>query len=173
MGLAAAAQWRDRARGLGAARLLLTHVRLARARAVQEGVHVGLAFTTDAAGRLAFRAHRDGNANGVRRADITSGVDEASGPIVRLDEWFPGSAMRVPYSFSAPEQGGAVSAGSDPVRLSGSGTILSCGPAGSVTSGTIYVAGPDDAVYAVRAFGATGRLRLFEHRRSDDRWLER
>ncbi len=173
LGIGAAAQWRERGRIEGAARTVLTQVRLARAMAVREGTHVALVFDTDADGETVFRMHRDGNDNGVRRDEAVAGVDHPLGPIVRLSEGFSGTGFRIPISLPPIEDGPTLAAGSSGVRLSGTGTILSCGPTGTTTSGTLYVAGRRGDVYAVRLLGATGRLRLFEYQRASSVWVER
>ena len=157
----------------GAARTVLTQVRLARAMAVREGTHVALVFDTDAGGETTFRMHRDGNDNGVRRDEATAGIDRPLGPIVRLSDLFSGTGFRIPVALPPIEDGPTLAAGGSGVRLSGTGTILSCGPTGTATSGTLYVAGRRGDVYAVRLLGATGRLRLFEYQRASSVWVER
>jgi hypothetical protein len=173
IGVAVAGEWRGRAAAMAAARLLLQQVRTARAFAVREGVQVGVVFTITAGGERVFRLHRDGNANGIRRTDVDRGVDPPLGSSLRLADWFPGSSLRVPRPLPPIEDGAAVAAGSDPIRLAGGSSILSCSPTGTLTAGTVYVAGARGEAFAVRMLGATGRLRLFEYAPHSSTWLTR
>jgi type II secretory pathway pseudopilin PulG len=167
------AEWRGRSRAVGAARLVMQQVRVARALAVRDGANVGLVFRRDTRGALTFRIYRDGNGNGVRRADIDRSVDPPMATTIRLDDWFAGTALRVPSSLPPIDDGPGVAEGSDPIRLAGGSSILSCAPSGTLTPGTIYVAGPRNEAYAVRLLGPTGRVRLFEYANSTSAWIER
>jgi hypothetical protein len=173
MTVASAAEWRARTRSTGAARLVLAQVRLARAYAVKDGVNVGVVFRADSRGEQVFRLYRDGNDNGVRQADIDRGTDLPIGAAVRLSDTFSGTSLQVPVTLPAIEDGGSVAAGSNPIRLSGGGAILSCSPFGSATSGTLYVAGTRGEAFAIRILGTTGRLRLFEFNAASGDWVER
>jgi hypothetical protein len=171
--VAGVGEWRARSRVAGAARFLLTHVRLARALAVREGSHVALVFTREADGDATFRLHRDGNDNGVRLVDVESGVDPPVGSRVRLGDYFSGVAFGVPVPLPPIEEGAGLPAGTDPVRLSGGGRVLSCAPTGGLTGGSLYVSGRAGQTFAVRLLGGTGRLRLFEYSAAESRWVER
>lgn len=173
LGVGAAAGWRDRTRIEGAARMVVSQVRLARAEAVREGTHVALVFRSDTSGETFFTVHRDGNGNGVRRNEAESGTDDPMGPAVRLSESFPGTRFGVPIALPPIEDGAPVPAGGSGIRLAGGSSVLSCGPTGTTTSGTVYVAGGRGDIFAVRLLGATGRLRLFEYRRAASDWVER
>jgi hypothetical protein len=134
---------------------------------------VALVFTSENDGDAVFRMHRDGNGNGVRLAEVETGVDPPLGSRIRLGEYFPGTAFRVPTPLPPIEEGAGLSAGADAVRLSGGGRVLSCGPTGGLTGGTLYVSGRTGETFAVRLLGGTGRLRLFEYSPADDRWVPR
>jgi hypothetical protein len=170
--VASVGEWRARSRSLGAARLVMMQVRVARALAVREGVQVGLVFRENS-GDTVFRVHRDGNGNGLRKADVDRGIDPPTGPETRLEDWFAGTALRIPATMPGLDPGTVLTAGSRPVRLSGGGSILSCGPSGTTASGTLYVAGARGDTLAVRILGSTGRLRLFEYAHASGQWRER
>jgi hypothetical protein len=125
---------------------------LARAEAVRRSANVALRFEPDAAGRIAFRTFVDGNRDGVRMHDITSGTDLPLGPSVLLSDLFPGVAIAL----------GDPAAAEDAVRVGTSG-ILSFTPVGTSTSGTIYVRGRGGTQLAVRVLGATGRTRVVRY----------
>jgi hypothetical protein len=59
------------------------------------------------------------------------------------------------------EEGPALVRGSDPVRI-GPTAFLSFGPAGTGSSGTLYLGTTEGRQLAVRVLGATGRVRVFE-----------
>jgi hypothetical protein len=172
-GVAVAGEWRGRLRAQGAARLLRDQIRLARASALRDGVSVGLVFARSPGDELVFRLHRDGNANGVRRAEADRGVDPPVQEAVRLADWFAGTSLRIPAALPGIEDGAPVAAGSDPIRLSGGSSVLSCTPAGTVTAGTVFVAGARGEAFAVRTLGSTGRLRVFEFDPSTATWVGR
>lgn len=164
--------YRARMTNLGAARLLRSQVRLARAHAIREGLHVGLVFEAGNDGEYQFRVHADGNGNGVRTADVRSGSDPPIGAPVRLSAYFAPAAVRLDRDAPALDGGSPARAGASPVRLAGGGSILSFAPTGTATSGTVFVSGPGGGLLALRVAAATGRLRLFELSGDGDSWNE-
>jgi hypothetical protein len=162
-------EWQSRSRIQAAARLVAIQIRMARARAVRDGAHVGLVFHAEARG-VVFRMHRDGNGNGVRRLDIDRGIDLPLGGPVRLGEWFAGTGFRIPLDLPSIDGGPALAAGSDAIRLAGGGSILSCNPSGAATAGTLYVSNVRGDAFAVRVLGSTGRVRVLEYLRAARVW---
>ena len=57
-----------------------------------------------------------------------------------------------------------------PLKLGGS-SVLSFGPVGGATSGTVYLRGPGEQQYAVRLLGVTGRSRLLRFNFRERRWI--
>jgi type II secretory pathway pseudopilin PulG len=165
--------WRARGRAEGAARLVMQQVRTARLLAARDRTNVALVFTNELDRGTRFRLHRDGNGNGVRASEAEQGVDPPVGPATSLTEWFPGAVFRIPVDLPGIEDGAAVLAGSEPLRLAGGGRVLSCTPLGAATAGTLYVTGPGGDAFAVRVLGTTGRLRLFVFKPDTARWEER
>jgi hypothetical protein len=80
--------------------------------------------------------------------EIDSGVDRPIQSPVRLEQLFPGVIVGVPSESSESA-----------VQLGGT-EILSFTPAGSATSGSVYLLGRDGSRWAVRVLGVTGRVRL-------------
>src|SRR4029077_20855903 len=110
---------------------------------------------------FAMRVYADANRNGLRTAEIRSGVDPPLGPADRLDELFPG----VTLGFVAGARlidGTAVAPGDDPVRLGTTNTVV-FSPLGTATSGTVYLRGRGEWQYAVVVLGATGRSRVLQY----------
>lgn len=174
MALGIALDWQAQSRGIGAARLVLGQVRLARALAVREGRSVGLVFATASDGDLTFRLHRDGNGNGVRRVDAERGIDPPVGAIIRLRDWFAGTRFAIPIPLPPmDEDGEALTIGADPIRLAAGSRVLSCSPEGTATSGSVLVSGPRLDVFAIRLLGVSGRLRLLLYSPARAAWEER
>jgi hypothetical protein len=147
-----------------AARYLAGRIMEARMQAVSRSAHVGLRFEMSGSDYL-FASYLDGNANGLRTADITTGVDRAVTPTQRLDDQFRGT--RFGLAAGIPDADGGFGS-TDGVRI-GSSRILSTSPDGTATSGTLYVQGRRGQ-YAVRVLGATGRTRVLRYDAGSRRW---
>jgi type II secretory pathway pseudopilin PulG len=150
-----------------AARHLASLMHTTRAEALARGVHVALVFQASALD-FRFAAFADGNWDGVRSADITAGIDRQVSAWVRLGDQFSGVRFGIIPGATDPESGTAL-AGS-PLKIGGSG-VLSFGPGGGATSGTLYVRGPASEQYAIRLLGTTGRSRVLRFNVADRRWL--
>jgi hypothetical protein len=147
-----------------AARYLSNRIMEARMQAVSRSAHVAIRFETSA-GDYQFASYIDGNANGVRTADITSGMDRRIAAHQRLGDQFRGT--RFGLAAGVPDaDGGRGSA--EGVRV-GSSRILTTSPDGTATSGTLYIQGRRGQ-YAVRILGATGRTRVLRYDRGTGRW---
>ena len=149
----------DHSRGYAAARYLAGRMALARTQAAARGTAIGLRFTQEPAG-FTFAVFQDGNGNGIRTADIQSGVDRPSEPPLSLFEQFPG------VDIGLSPQSPATSA----VQL-GQTSILTFTPLGTATSGTIYVRDRRGSQWAVRVLGATGRTRVLRYDARTGDWL--
>lgn len=150
-----AASYLHESRVRGAAFHVRGLLRWVRARAAAEGRYVGVVFD-EADGDPVFSIYADGNANGIRRADITRGTEERLRDPYRLSETFPG----VHY--------GQLPAGADqpffPALRIGRSKIVSFSPLGSSTSGTLFLSNDYGIVYAVVILGSTGRVRVARYR---------
>jgi type II secretory pathway pseudopilin PulG len=170
LAMAAFAPLGARARAIGAARYLAALLQRERIEAVRTGRICGLLFDDDGS-TIGFARVVDGNGNGLRSAEIADGVDPRRGPRVRLADAFAGVRFAIVADVPAIDGGAGLGAGSDPIRLGSS--ILAFAPAGSATSGTLYLASADGRQLAVRILGATGRVRIFEFDRATARWVTR
>jgi Tfp pilus assembly protein FimT len=144
----------DSARAIGAARFVSSRLMQARAQAVQRSTSVAIRFATDASG-VQFATYQDGNHNGVRTLDIDRAIDRQVEPPVGLFELFPGVDFGL--TIDGRDQ--------DPIQLGGT-SLLTFTPAGTATSGSLYLKGRHGAQFAIRVLGATGRARV---QRYDDR----
>ena len=158
---------RDRIHAAGAARHLGALVQSARSHAIQSGRTTALRFTADGGG-VVVRRFVDGNRNGVRADDIARGVDVSDGTAFVLGEQFPGVSFGLVAGATDVETGTGLSGAG--VRV-GSAGMLSFAPAGTSSSGTLYVRGRGDTQYAVRVLGGTGRVRVLRFDRPGSRWV--
>jgi Tfp pilus assembly protein FimT len=149
-----------RPRAQAAARYLAARMVRSRTLATMRSAAVALRFQTDSGG-FTVSEYVDGNRNGVRTADISSGADRLLEGASHLSDLFP----RVTIAFS---QDGATL---DPVQI-GSTTLMSFTPQGTATSGSIYVRGDDGSQYAIRVLGATARIKVVRYNTASRTWVD-
>lgn len=150
-----------------AARYLASRIRSARMDAIKRGTAVALKLESGPADYW-MTPYADGNANGVRTADIDRGVDRPTGMPEQLGQNFPG--VRFGLLEGTRDLDGKAS-GPEGLRI-GSARLLTLAPDGTATPGTLYVRGRR-AQYAVRVFGTTGRTRVLWYRTGDRTWMTR
>jgi prepilin-type N-terminal cleavage/methylation domain-containing protein len=131
----------------------------------------GLFFQQDARGWF-WQAVRDGNGNGLRTAEVRSGVDPTlSGPR-RLEDSVEGVTLGFPALRpipGIPPRGGALSALGDPVKF-GRSNLVSFSPLGSSSSGTLYITDRRATLFGVLLYGPTARVRVWRLDRGTRRW---
>jgi type II secretory pathway pseudopilin PulG len=157
----------DEGRAQQAAAFVAARLREARQQAVTRTAATGLVFDL-AGGRWLFNVCTDGNANGVRRADVRSGVDACPAAPIDLASLFPGVTVAADPSIRGPD-GDPPSA--DPVRF-GSSDIASFSSSGGCTAGSLFLRSTKGARYAVRIAGITGRLRVLRYDAGARTWRE-
>jgi type II secretory pathway pseudopilin PulG len=157
----------DEVRTAAAAQYLSTRLQRARMEATLRSTSAAVVFTREGTG-YSYAVYADGNGDGVLARDIQRGVDWQIGQVERLPEQFAGVDFGTLAGLPAIDAGGAPP-GADPIRL-GAGNSASFAPAGTATSGTIYLRGRGGAQYAVRVFGDTGRTRRLRFDRSAWQW---
>ncbi len=158
----------DDVRTAAAARYVAGRIGSVRLDAVKRSDAVALRFEpvqTD----YRFVVVGDGNGNGVRTADIESGIDTELAPTERLTDRFPG--VRFELGADLPDADGRSGTGTDGVRV-GSARILTMSPDGTASSGTLYIRGRRGQ-YAVRVLGATGRTRMLQWESGTRSWTSR
>jgi len=157
----------DEIRTAAAAQYLSTRFQRARMEAVLRSRSAAVVFSRDAGG-YNYAVYVDGNGDGVLARDVQRGVDWRIGQVEHLPEQFTGVDFGTLAGLPAIDAGG-VPPGDDPIRL-GAGGSASFAPAGTATSGTIYLRGRGGAQYAVRVFGDTGRTRRLRFDRPAWQW---
>jgi prepilin-type N-terminal cleavage/methylation domain-containing protein len=152
-----------------AARYLASRINDARTHAVSRSTAVALRFEPIGSD-YCFGEFVDGNGNGVRTADIASGVDAGRTSRRCLTDLFAGVSFGL--LRAAPDLDGERSMSqTDGVRI-GTSRILTLGADGTATSGTLYIHGRRGQ-YAVRVLGATGRTRVLRLDRGTGQWISR
>jgi prepilin-type N-terminal cleavage/methylation domain-containing protein len=157
----------DGFRARAAARHVAQQVARLRTEAVKRSAFVGLRFVARGADET-YAAYVDGNGNGIRAADISSGADTPLNPPAVLSWNFPG--VRFGLAPGVPDVDGHPATSLDGIGI-GTARILSLNPNGSATPGTLYVVSPHGAAYAVRVLGATGRTRVLKFDRLSNTWV--
>ena len=158
----------DEMRTMIAARYVEGCIILARMEALKRSTAVGLRFQ-GWNGDYRFARYADGNGNGIRSADITSGVDRLLAQAERLADKYP--TVRFELMAGIPDIDGNTGGVRDGVRI-GTARILTMNPDGTSSSGTLYVRGRRSQ-YAVRVFGVTGRTRVLQYRTGEGAWTSR
>lgn len=157
----------DDSRAIGAARYLSSRLQRARMEAVMRSADVALKFVQTPAG-YSYTTYVDGNRNGIRSAEILGRVDREIMPPERLADLFYGVDFGVLPRLPPVDSGGSPP-GADPVKL-GSSDILTFTPAGSSSSGSLYILGRRGAQYVIRIFGESGKTRVLKFDPRARRW---
>ena len=142
----------------------------ARMYALTQGVNVGLKYRVRS-GRTEWALYGDGNGNGVRTAEIASGVDKPIGVLVtwgRNDVW---PAIMKGAAVPDPDGSGRLSSLDDPIRFNRS-DICSFSATGESTPGSIYLWDGHDRMAVVRVYGRSGKIRTLYYRRGDRQWTK-
>ncbi len=152
----------------GAARYIAAQFQLARTTAAMRGAHVGVRFEPTA-NTYQYAMYTDGNGDGLRTADVRSGVDRCIREPEQLGAQFPGVEFAVLPDLPAVDASSAPP-GSDPIKF-GSSSIASFSPIGSASSGSVYLLGRNGTQYVVRVLGETGRVRVLKYDARARRWI--
>ena len=110
----------------------------------------------------------DGNRNGLRTADLQSGIDRTLGDPELLGGHFAGVSLGL--WDGVPDADGLPAGGTDGIRF-GASKLVALNADGSCSSGTLYIRGPAHSQYAVRLLGATGRIRLLKFDAAGGLWV--
>ena len=167
----AAAMLRDGGRAAAGARTMATILSAQRWKSVAGHRIRGLQFRKVGSG-WSWREVADGNGNGLRTAEITRGIDPVLTEDNALWRQVPDVTLGIPPGGPYPEAPPGtekLSAGDDPVRF-GRSDLVSFGPGGSASSGTLYVTDGRRGLFAVVLFGPTARLRVWRFNPEERRW---
>jgi type II secretory pathway pseudopilin PulG len=157
----------DEYRTAGAVRYLAARIQRTRMEAVNRSTNTAMRFVKVGT-HYVYRIYVDGNGDGVRTEDISSGVDRPLGAVERLADNHAGVDLAVLPGLPAVEPG-SLAPGTDPVKL-GSSSLLSYAPTGSSSSGSLYILGRGRVQYVIRIQGDTGRTRILKFESRSRRW---
>ena len=142
---------------------------LARAYAISRNRNVGLKFRRNG-DRYEWAIYVDGNGNGVRTAEIASGVDRYLG---RSYPWTRGDVLpAIMTGTRVPDPGSPghyLDRIDDPIRFNSS-DICSFSAMGECTPGSVYLWDGHDGMAVLRVFGGTAKLRCLYWRRGESEW---
>ena len=141
----------------------------ARAYALTKGVAVALKFRSDG-GRFEWALYRDGNGNGVRNAEIASGVDRSLGLafVWSRSDVRPGILQGSPVPDPG-NPGSWLDRPDDPIRFNSS-DLCTFTPLGESTPGSVYLWDGRDRMAVVRVFGRSAKVRTLYHFRGEGSW---
>ncbi len=141
-----------------------------RSRAIMRSAYSGVKFTR-AGNTWTYSLYDDGNGNGIRTAEITSGVDRRyAGPSMLMPQ-FNIAGIGVLRATIRDPDGDPLPPTASAVRF-GSSSICSFSPTGAGTAGTVYITDRGGQLCALRVFGASGRVRLLRYDAALRRWIQ-
>jgi type II secretory pathway pseudopilin PulG len=139
-----------------------------RMRAIASNRHAGVKFVR-VGNQWTYSLYDDGNGNGIRSNEITSGMDRRfAGPSILAPQFNIATIGLLPNSIRDPD-GDLLAPTASAVQF-GSSTICSFSPTGSGSPGTIYITDGAGELFAVRVTGASGRVRTLRYSSSRRRW---
>jgi type II secretory pathway pseudopilin PulG len=142
---------------------------LARSLALTRGRNVGVKFRKNGS-RYEWALYGDGNGNGIRTAEIASGVDKFLGIAI---PWSRNDVLPAIMKGSpVPDPGDprkVLNRLDDPIRFNES-DICSFSPLGESTPGSVYLWDGRDRMAVVRVFGRTAKVRTLYYRRGEKEW---
>jgi len=146
---------------------------LARIHSTRFNVKVGVKFRTGEDGTVYHTLFRDGDGDGVRNADIETGVD----PPVRSPRRLAHFDQRIKFGFPATAKplrdptnpGKRLDRLGDPIRFNRS-DIASFNPRGTATPGSIYLTDGKRYLAAVRINNRSGKITVHYYDSLDDEW---
>lgn len=146
---------------------------LARIHSTRYNVKVGVKFSSGEDGVVYHALYRDGDGDGVRTADIESGVDPQIRPPRRLAHL--GRRIRFGFPLGRPPRDPTdprkrLDRLQDPVRFNRS-DIASFNPRGTATPGSIYLTDGRRYLAAVRVNNRSGKISILYYDQVDDAWL--
>jgi prepilin-type N-terminal cleavage/methylation domain-containing protein len=165
------ANYRRRASIIAAADELRGIFRLVRSRAIARNRNAGVKFTQTNKGEWQYTIYDDGNGDGVRNADINSGVDRrVSGPSIVMPSFHLATIGLLPIVVKDPD-GDKLQPTASAVQF-GRSTIASFSPTGSGTPGSIYLIDGAGQLFCARVYGPSGKVRLLRWNPVPGKWAE-
>ncbi len=133
---------------------------------------MGVKFRPQPRRGVTFTLYRDGDGDGVRTADIRTGVDPALQPPRRLTHLGGGVRFGFPPGPAPRDPGDPARRLDrlvDPIRFNRS-DIASFSPLGASTPGSLYLTDGRWHLSVVRLFGRTGKVKVLRYDRRAETW---
>lgn len=157
-----------------AAQEVATALRQTRMRAVRANVHVAVRLSRVGRGddRILWAVYGDGDGDGVRTRDIQAGRDPLlDGPrlLRRFDTSVRPGFADGPSPRDPADPHRRLGRPEDPLRF-GRSDLVSFGPLGTSTSGSLYLTDGARWTAAVRVYGTTGKVRVILYDPETETW---
>jgi len=153
-----------------AAEELQSVFRGARMRAIASGRNVGVRFTKSGSDWM-YALYDDRNGNGIKTAEINSGVDKMIARPKRVLNTVRYANIATPSKTITDPDGAPLKPADSPVQF-GSTAICSFSPIGGATPGTIYLTDGNGEIWCARVYGTSAKVRLLRYL-GGKKWVER
>ena len=151
---------------------MATEFRAARAAAIARGRNVGIRFEPQVDG-WEYAVWEDGDYDGIRAADIRSGVDRRIREPRFVLHAIGGAHIGMPgIPLRDPDTRAVLSPDLSPIRF-GRTSLCSFSPLGSATSGSVFLTDGHSRAAMVRVYGPTGRVRVLLWNDGSQKWISR
>jgi len=151
----------------------VSDLRALRSRSISEGREVGWRLRRLPNSEWTVRLVADGNGNGLRASELSSGTDHFLGDERLFLPVRDGCTLGFPLE-GVPDPSDSskiLRPGTKPIRF-GTSSFISFSPIGGSTPGSIFLTEPSGRTVCVRLFGGTARPHLLRYEPSTRRWFE-
>jgi prepilin-type N-terminal cleavage/methylation domain-containing protein len=152
-----------------AAEELQSVFRGARMRAIASGRNVGVRFTQVSTDWM-YALYDDRNGNGIKTAEINSGVDKMIKRPKRVLDTVRFAKIAVPTKTIIDPDGDPLKPSASPVQF-GSSSICSFSPLGAATAGSVYITDSSGEIWCARVYGVSAKVRLLRYL-GGKKWVE-
>ena len=153
-----------------AAEELQSVFRGARMKAIASGRNVGVRFTKSGTTWM-YALYDDRNGNGIKTAEINSGVDKMIARPKRVLNTVRYASIAAPAKTIIDPDGAKLKPSDSPVQF-GSSAICSFSPLGTATPGTIYLTHSNDEIWCARVYGTSAKVRVLRYL-GGKQWVDR
>lgn len=157
-----------------AAEELQSVFRGARMRAIASGRNVGVRFTKSGTNWM-YALYDDRNGNGIKTAEITSGVDKMIARPKRVLDTVRYASIATPTKTIIDPDGDKLNPTDSPVQF-GTSAICSFSPLGAATPGSIYLTDSNGEIWCARVYGTSAKVRVLRYvggAKAAKAWVER
>ena len=142
----------------------------ARMRAIASGRNCGIRFTKSGNDWM-YSLYDDTNGNGIKTAEINSGVDKMIARPKRVLNTVRFAKIALPNKTITDPDGDPLKPTASPVQF-GTASICSFSPLGAATAGTIYLTDSSNEIWCARVYGVSAKVRLLRYL-GGKKWVER